>query len=59
MVFKDAHPEAPLPRLLFTPRDLDLLRQCSAPLMLVHAAKRELPRRILAAVDLLDESYHP
>ena len=59
MVIKDVHPEAPLPRLLFTPQDLDLLRQCPAPLMLVHAADRELPRHILAAVDPLDESYHP
>ncbi|MBU6509323.1 MAG: universal stress protein [Gammaproteobacteria bacterium] len=59
LVFKDAHPEAVLPRLLYTPQDLDLMRQCPEPLMLVRLSDREFPRRILAAVDPLDESYHP
>lgn len=59
MVFKDVHAEPILRRLLFTPQDLDLLRQCPEPLMLVHASPGMLPKRILAAVDPLDEHDRP
>lgn len=59
MVIKDVHAEPALKRLLFTPADLDLLRQCSAPLMLVRSGTHGLPRRILAAVDPLDEQGRP
>jgi universal stress protein E len=59
MVIKDVHREGALKRMLFTPADLDLLRQCSAPLMLVHGGTHGLPRRILAAVDPLDEQGRP
>lgn len=59
MVIKDVHGEALLKRVLFTPADLDLLRQCPAPLMLVHGGTHGLPKRILAAVDPLDASDRP
>jgi universal stress protein E len=59
MVIKDVHTESSLKRLLFTPGDLDLLRQCSAPLMLVRGGTHGLPRRILAAVDPLDQKGRP
>lgn len=59
MVIKDVQEEAPARRLLFTPEDLDLLRECPAPLMLVRSGARALPRRILAAVDPLDEHDRP
>ena len=59
MVITDVHVEPGLKRLLFTPADLALLRQCSAPLMLVRAGTHGLPRRILAAVDPLDERGRP
>lgn len=59
MVIKDVHWEAGLKRLLFTPTDLDLLRQCPVPLMLVRSGTHGLPKRILAAVDPLDEEGRP
>jgi universal stress protein E len=59
MVIKDVRREGALKRVLFTPADLDLLRQCAAPLMLVHCGTHGLPRRILAAVDPLDEQGRP
>jgi len=59
MVIKDVRREGALKRVLFTPADLDLLRQCSAPLMLVRSGTHGLPRRILAAVDPLDEQGRP
>ena len=59
MVIKDVQREALLKRVLFTPADLDLLRQCPAPLMLVHSGTHGLPKRILAAVDPLDEQDRP
>jgi universal stress protein E len=59
MVLKDARLDAPLKRVPFTPEGLDLLRQCPAPLMLVRSATHGLPRRIVAAVDPLDEHGRP
>ncbi len=59
MVFKGVHAEPALRRLLSTPQDLDLLRQCPEPLMLVRSSPDALPRRILAAVDPLDEHGRP
>ena len=59
MVIKDVHREASLKRMLFAPEDLDLLRQCSAPLMLVRSGTHGLPRRIVAAVDPLDDEGRP
>ncbi len=59
MVFKDVHAEPALRRLLFTPQDLDLLRQCPEPLMLVRPSLGALPKRILAAVDPLDVHGRP
>lgn len=59
MVFKDIQAEPAAKRLAFQPEDLDLLRQCPAPLMLVRTSARALPQRILAAVDPLDEHGRP
>lgn len=59
MVLKDAGTEPALKRRLFAPEDLDLLRQCPAPLMLVRHGARAMPKRILAAVDPLDEHDRP
>ncbi|MDE2235617.1 MAG: universal stress protein [Gammaproteobacteria bacterium] len=59
MVFKDVRGEPALRRLLFTTLDLDLLRQCPEPLMLVRASPGVLPRHMLAAVDPLDEHDRP
>ncbi len=59
MVIKDVHREPALKRVLFTPEDLDLLRQCPAPLMLVRNGTHGLPRRIVAAVDPLDGQGRP
>ena len=59
MVFKDLREAPALRRLLFTSLDLDLLRQCPAPLMLVRQSSVALPKRILAAVDPLDEHDRP
>lgn len=59
LVIKDVHRERSLKRMLFTPADLDLLRQCPVPLMLVRSGTHALPRRIVAAVDPLDEGGRP
>lgn len=59
MVFKDANTEPVLKHRVFAPEDLDLLRQCPAPLMLVRSDARAMPKRILAAVDPLDEHDRP
>ncbi|MGH8280002.1 MAG: universal stress protein, partial [Gammaproteobacteria bacterium] len=59
LVIKDVSEELVLKRPLFTPEDLDLLRECPAPLMLVRSNARALPRSILAAVDPLDEHNRP
>lgn len=59
LVVKDVRAEPALKHLLFTPEDLDLLRQCPAPLMLVRGGAHSLPQRILAAVDPLDEHDRP
>lgn len=40
-----------LSRIIFTPLDLHLLRECPAPLHFVGQTKNALPRRVLAAVD--------
>jgi len=40
-----------LSRMIFTPLDIHLLRECPTPLHFVSHVKHALPRRILAAVD--------
>lgn len=59
LVIKDVHSEPLLKRILFTPLDWHLLRQCPVPLMLVKTQEQDLPKRILAAVDPLDERGKP
>jgi universal stress protein E len=53
LVIKDVGHEPLLRRVLYTALDWKLLRDCPAPLMLVHALSSHLPRRIVAAVDTL------
>ena len=59
MVIKDVRRESALKRVLFAPEDLDLLRQCPAPLMLVRGGSHGLPGHVLAAVDPLDAQDRP
>jgi universal stress protein E len=59
LVIKDAPKESTLNRAFFSGLDWRLLAQCPAPLMLVHPGSPSLPRKILAAVDPLDEHGKP
>ncbi|HSN17352.1 MAG TPA: universal stress protein [Gammaproteobacteria bacterium] len=59
MVIKDVHVEPTVRRLLLTGQDYELLRRCPAPLMLVRQGAPNLPTRMLAAVDPLDENFRP
>ena len=59
LVVKDAPKESTLNRAFFSGLDWRLLAQCPAPLMLVHPGSPSLPRKILAAVDPLDEHGKP
>jgi universal stress protein E len=43
--------ESPLSRIMFTPLDIHLLRECPVPLHFVSHVKHALPRKIVAAVD--------
>jgi universal stress protein E len=43
--------ESTLSRLMFTPLDMHLLRECPVPLHFVSHVRHALPRRIVAAVD--------
>ena len=59
LVLKDVHAESALQRLLFTTQDLELLRLCPAPLMLVRPGTGALPKQMVAAVEPLDEDGRP
>lgn len=50
-LLKSIEYQSQLSRLIFTPLDIHLLRQCPTPLHFVGDARHALPRRILAAVD--------
>ena len=58
-VIKDVHEETAIKRILFTPLDWQLLRECPAPLMLVREHTGNTPHHIMAAVDPLDEHNRP
>lgn len=51
LVVKDIHLEPLLRRVLLTPIDWHLLRDCPCPLMLVNPQALPLPRRVVAAVE--------
>ncbi|WLH76920.1 universal stress protein [Pseudomonas sp. FP2335] len=51
VLIKALVPEPFMSRLMFTPLDIHLLRECPVPLHFVSHAKHALPRKILAAVD--------
>jgi universal stress protein E len=51
MVIKDLKHESLLTRVLFTPIDLRLLRECPAPLHLITRMQQAIPCKVLAAVD--------
>ncbi|HEV2110207.1 MAG TPA: universal stress protein [Gammaproteobacteria bacterium] len=59
LVVKDATSESVLNRAFFSGLDWSLLARCPAPLMFVHPSSASLPRRILAAVDPMDEHGKP
>ncbi|MCE4052461.1 universal stress protein [Pseudomonas sp. Au-Pse12] len=50
--------ESLLSRLMFTPLDVHLLRECPVPLHFVSHVQHALPRRILAAVDPFHRNHH-
>jgi universal stress protein E len=50
-LIKALHHESRLSRLLFTPLDVHLLRECPVPLHFVSHMLHALPRKIVAAVD--------
>jgi len=54
LVIVDRQGQGRLERLGRAPIDLQLLRQCPAPMLLVNSAAHLTPRRILAAVDTGD-----
>lgn len=51
LVIKDIHPDSEYEWLVLAPDEERLRNVCPAPLLLVRADSRTLPRRILAAVD--------
>ncbi|MHC8354620.1 universal stress protein [Pseudomonas sp. LB3P81] len=51
VLIKALEPHSMLSRLMFTPLDVHLLRECPVPLHFVSHAVHALPRRIVAAVD--------
>ncbi|WP_460136212.1 universal stress protein [Pseudomonas sp. S1_E04] len=59
VVIKALEHESLLSRLMFTPMDVHLIRECPVPLHFVSAVQHALPRRIVAAVDPFhhDERY--
>lgn len=58
-VVKDVEAEPGSLRGRLAGLDWQLLRECPAPLMLVHAGTGNLPKRIVAALDPLDENGKP
>lgn len=52
LVIKDVRLASPLSRVLMSPLDWQLLRECPVPLLLVNSSAHPLPRRIIAAVDV-------
>lgn len=59
VLIKALEHESLLSRLMFTPLDVHLIRECPVPLHFVSAAQHALPRKIIAAVDPFhhDPSY--
>ena len=53
MLIKDVQHESVLKRVFITPLDCHLLRECPVPVHLVSADGHALPRKVLAAVDLV------
>jgi universal stress protein E len=51
LLIKALEHESLLSRLMFTPLDIQLLRECPVPLHFVSHVQHDLPRRIVAAVD--------
>lgn len=51
VLIKALEHESLLSRLMFTPLDIHLLRECPVPLHFVSHVKHALPRKIVAAVD--------
>ena len=54
LVIKQPGKNSALRRLFSTPEDQQLARQCPAPLLVVGSAGDHLPRRVLAAVDIVE-----
>lgn len=58
VLIKALEPHSMLSRLMFTPLDVHLLRECPVPLHFVSHAARALPRKIVAAVDPFHRDDH-
>lgn len=58
VVIKALEHESLLSRLLFTPLDVHLIRECPVPLHFVSGAPHALPRKIVAAVDPFHHDEH-
>ncbi len=56
LLIKDLQHESALKRAFVTPLDWQLLRDCPVPVHLLGAAGHALPRKVVAAVDLLAAS---
>ncbi|OPG75428.1 universal stress protein, partial [Pseudomonas ogarae] len=50
-LIKSVDPESWFSRLMFTPLDVHLLRECEVPLHFVNKVTHARPRKILAAID--------
>jgi universal stress protein E len=50
-LIKTVDPESWISRLMFTPLDVHLLRECEVPLHFVNKVAHARPRKILAAID--------
>ncbi|QBR31726.1 universal stress protein [Pseudomonas jessenii] len=57
-LIKTLEHESLLSRLMFTPLDVHLLRECPVPLHFVSHVQHALPRRIVAAVDPFHRDGH-
>ena len=58
VLIKALEPHSMLSRLMFTPLDVHLLRECPVPLHFVSHAAHALPRKIVAAVDPFHRDDH-
>jgi universal stress protein E len=59
LVIKDVVETGPVQRTIFTPLDWQLLRMCPTPLLLVNPQAGLQPKRIIAAIDPMEDGDTP